>query len=53
MVGNARRQPWQSWHSRQLGICNLQMAKAAGAFESHPHRHLDSAVYKPSDPSWV
>ena len=40
MVGNARRQPRQRWHSRQRGIRNLHILKVAGAFESHPHRQI-------------
>jgi hypothetical protein len=26
ILGNARRQRWQIWQSRQRGFCNLQMA---------------------------
>jgi hypothetical protein len=38
ILGNARRQLWEIWHSRQRGICNLQILGPARGFESHPHR---------------
>ena len=39
ILGNAQRQRWHFWHSRQRGICNLQILRGPQGFESHPHRH--------------
>jgi hypothetical protein len=36
ILGNARRQGWQIWHSRQRGIGNLQIPRPACGFESNP-----------------
>ena len=38
ILGNARREPWEIWHSWQRGICKLQILGAYRGFESHPHR---------------
>ena len=40
MAGNARRQRWQPWQSRQRGLCKLQTPKELIGSESHPLRQL-------------
>jgi hypothetical protein len=39
MVGNAQRERWHLWQSRQLGIYNLQNPLGPQGFESHSLRH--------------
>ena len=36
--GNAPRRPWQVWHHRQRGICNLRLGLGHIVFESPPLR---------------
>jgi len=38
ILGNARLQDRQIWHSRQRETCNLHIPDSAWWFESHPHR---------------
>jgi hypothetical protein len=38
--GNAPRRPWQVWHHRQRGICNLRLGLGHIGFESLPLRHI-------------
>lgn len=52
ILGNARREPWEIWHSWQRGICKLQIPGAYPGFESHPHRHLMENNRLRSD-SWL
>jgi len=40
ILGNARREPWEIWHSWQRGICNLLTPGSPEGFESHPHRQI-------------
>src|ERR1035441_7566610 len=38
--GNAPRRPWQVWHHRQRGICNLRLGLGYIVFESPPLRQF-------------
>jgi hypothetical protein len=46
ILGNARRQRRELWHSRQRTVCKLQIPRGAVGFDSHPRLHLESAPYE-------
>ena len=37
ILGNARREPWEIWHSWQRGICKLRILVTYRGSESHSH----------------
>ena len=46
LLGNARREPWEIWHSWHRGICNLLIPGPIRGFESHPHREVSPLLTK-------
>jgi hypothetical protein len=49
ILGNARREPWEIWHSWPRGICNLQILLTPQGFESLSLRHIIFRIFNRLD----